>query len=95
MAKIDAFFKLMFEQGASDLHLVAGQQPIIRLRGEMERIKYKVLENDELKVMLYEIYNDEKAFEAHQQTPHFKKYLAEAVPLLASRERHVYRRAES
>jgi len=49
---------------------------------------------DKSKVMLYEIYNDEKAFEAHQQTPHFKKYLAEAVPLLASRERHVYRRAE-
>ena len=24
MAKIDAFFKLMNEQGASDLHLVAG-----------------------------------------------------------------------
>ena len=50
---------------------------------------------DKTKAMLYEIYNDEKAFEAHQQTPHFKKYLAEAVPLLASRERHVYRRAES
>ena len=49
---------------------------------------------DATRVMLYEIYNDEKAFEAHQQTPHFKKYLAEAVPLLASRERHVYRRAE-
>ena len=37
--------------------------------------------------------NDEKAFEVHQQTAHFKKYLAEAVPLLASRERHVYTRA--
>ena len=34
---------------------------------------------DKTKVMLYEIYNDEKAFEAHQQTPHFKKYLAEAA----------------
>jgi autoinducer 2-degrading protein len=48
---------------------------------------------DKTKVMLYEIYNDEQAFEVHQQTAHFKKYLAEAVPLLASRERHVYRRA--
>ena len=43
--------------------------------------------------MLYEVYLDEKAFEAHQQTAHFKKYLAEAVPLLASRERHVWKRA--
>ena len=48
---------------------------------------------EKTKAMLYEVYNDEKAFEAHQQTAHFKKYLAEAVPLLASRERHVYRRA--
>ena len=45
------------------------------------------------KLMLYEVYVDEKAFEAHQQTSHFKKYVAEAVPLLASRERHVWRRA--
>ena len=48
---------------------------------------------DRTKVMLYEIYDDEAAFEAHQQTPHFKKYLAEAVPLLASRERQVFTRA--
>jgi quinol monooxygenase YgiN len=41
------------------------------------------------KVMLFVVYDDEKAFEAHQATPHFKKYLAEAVPLLASRERQV------
>jgi twitching motility protein PilT len=55
MAKIDAFFKLMNEQGASDLHMATGSQPILRIRGEMERIKYKLLENDELKAMLYEI----------------------------------------
>ena len=48
---------------------------------------------DRTKLMLYEVYVDEKAFEAHQQTAHFKKYIAEAVPLLASRERHVWRRA--
>jgi (4S)-4-hydroxy-5-phosphonooxypentane-2,3-dione isomerase len=44
---------------------------------------------DKTKVVLFEVYDDERAFEAHQQTPHFKKYLAEAVPLLASRERLV------
>jgi len=47
---------------------------------------------DRTKVLLYEVYLDEKAFEAHQQTAHFKKYIAEAVPLLASRERHVWKR---
>ena len=42
MAKIDAFFHLMHDQGASDLHLIAGQQPAIRIRGDIERIKYDV-----------------------------------------------------
>ncbi len=60
MAKIDAFFKLMNDQGASDLHLVSGQPPALRIRGEMERIKYKVLDNDGLKAMLYEIAPEEK-----------------------------------
>jgi twitching motility protein PilT len=60
MAKIDAFFKLMNDQGASDLHLVAGQQPALRIRGEIERIKYKPLNNDELRSMVYEIAPEEK-----------------------------------
>ncbi len=55
MAKIDAFFKLMHEQGASDLHVVAGQPPMLRILGEVERVKYAVLDNDQLKAMLYEI----------------------------------------
>jgi quinol monooxygenase YgiN len=49
---------------------------------------------DRTRVMLYEVYADDKAFEAHQQTASFKKYIAEAVPLLASRERHVWKRVE-
>jgi len=42
--------------------------------------------------MVYEVYADEKAFETHQATPHFKKYVADAVPLLASRERRLWKR---
>jgi twitching motility protein PilT len=60
MAKIDAFFKLMNEQGASDLHLTAGQPPALRIRGEIERIKYKVLDSDDLRSMLYEIAPEQK-----------------------------------
>ena len=48
---------------------------------------------DRASVMLYEVYADEKAFEAHQQGAAFKKYVAEAVPLLASRERTIWKRA--
>ncbi|SLM27541.1 transporter [Desulfamplus magnetovallimortis] len=60
MAKIDAFFKLMNDQGASDLHLVAGQPPALRLHGDMERIKYKTLSNDDLRTILYEITPEDK-----------------------------------
>ena len=65
MAQIDAFFKLMNDEGASDLHVMAGQQPVLRIRGEMERVKFKVLDNDSLKNMLYEICPDDriKSFE--------------------------------
>ncbi len=60
MAKIDAFFQLMHDEGASDLHLVTGQQPAIRIRGEIERVKYDILTNDGLKAMLYEIAPEHK-----------------------------------
>ncbi len=60
MAQIDAFFKLMNDQGASDLHLMAGQQPVLRIQGDLERVKYKELDNDTLKAMLYEIAPEEK-----------------------------------
>jgi twitching motility protein PilT len=60
MAKIDAFFKLMNDQGASDLHLAAGQPPALRIRGDIERVKYKVLNNDDLRAMLYEIAPEDK-----------------------------------
>jgi twitching motility protein PilT len=55
MAKLDAFFKLMVDQGASDLHLVSGSQPILRVSGELQRVRYAVLESDDLKKMLYEV----------------------------------------
>ena len=60
MAKIDAFFQMMHDLGASDLHLVSGQQPAIRIRGELERIKYETLTNETLKVLLYEITPEHK-----------------------------------
>ena len=61
MAKLDAFFKLMADTGASDVHLVSGNPPVLRIRGDMERVKYKVMEHEELKAMLFEICPEEKA----------------------------------
>jgi len=56
MAKIDDLFKLMSDHGASDLHLIAGQPPVLRVNGELERIgSHGVLTHDGLKELLYEI----------------------------------------
>jgi len=60
MAQIDAFFKMLHENGGSDLHLSSGSQPIVRIRGELQRVKFKVMEHDELKQLLYEITPEEK-----------------------------------
>jgi len=54
-AKIDAFFNLMFEQKASDLHVSTGNSPMLRINGELHRVDFPPLENDALKAMLYEI----------------------------------------
>jgi twitching motility protein PilT len=50
----------MHEMGASDLHLSSGNQPLLRLKGRIEKIRYPVLDNAELKKILYEIAPDEK-----------------------------------
>ena len=83
MAKIDAFFQLMHDQGASDLHLVTGQQPIIRIRGDIERVRYNVLDNDELKGMIYEIAPEHKVkqFEETGDVAHREPVLASDLPI--------------
>ena len=41
--------------------------------------------------LFYELFRDEAAFKAHQDSAHFKTYIAgQAVPLLAKRERMQY-----
>jgi twitching motility protein PilT len=84
MAQIDAFFKMVHELGASDLHLSAGSQPVIRLRGDLQRVRYKVLENEELRKLLYEITPEDKIklfeetgdIDFSYEVPHLARYRA-------------------
>src|SRR5476651_2267647 len=55
MARIDAFFKLMSEEKASDLHLATSNPPMLRINGDLVRVDFPPLENDDLKAMVYEI----------------------------------------
>ena len=60
MPKIDAFFKYMMENDASDLHLSSGSKPRIRKHGELEEIKYQELNNEILQVLMFEIITEEQ-----------------------------------
>jgi twitching motility protein PilT len=62
---------LMFvhKEGASDLHISAGEQPMARIYGEMRRIEVPTLSREDVHVMLYDILNDQqrKNFEEHHE----------------------------
>jgi len=55
---------------ASDLHISAGQPPIIRVDGDMRRINMPELEHKEVHSMVYDIMNDKqrKAYEEKWET---------------------------
>ncbi|NOR72912.1 MAG: PilT/PilU family type 4a pilus ATPase, partial [Mariprofundaceae bacterium] len=55
------------KNGASDLHLSSGEPPMIRIHGDMTRIKMPEVENREVQAMVYDIMNDtqRKLFEEH------------------------------
>jgi twitching motility protein PilT len=55
MARIDEIFKLIKEQGASDLHVAAGAPPMIRLNGELTPVEQQVLSADLVEDLLLEI----------------------------------------
>jgi quinol monooxygenase YgiN len=79
---VDAFMQKVIENGKA-----------ARTEAGCRQFDVLVDPDDKTKVMLYEVYDDQKAFEAHQAGAAFKKYLAEAVPLLASRSRQFWKRA--
>lgn len=58
-------------------------------RKEAGCIAFNVLVDpqDKTKVMLYEVYKSEAAFQEHQAQAAFKTYMEHAVPLLAERTR--------
>jgi len=55
------------KNSASDLHLASGEPPMIRIHGDMTRIKMPALEDRVVQAMIYDIMNDtqRKLFEEH------------------------------
>ncbi len=60
MNRIDAFLELAVHQGGSDLHLVAGQPPRIRIVGELEPVRFRDLSNQDVNDFLTEFMTDDQ-----------------------------------
>jgi len=58
------------KQGASDLHLSAGVEPMIRVDGDVKRINLPALDHKQVHDMVYDIMNDRqrKAWDEHLET---------------------------
>ncbi len=55
MSRVNAFLELLIKQTGSDLHLVSGNPPRIRLYGEIHPVKYRELTESETQSLLFEI----------------------------------------
>ena len=58
MPRIDKFLQIMHDVEASDLHIGAGKEPLLRINGVLEKTKHKVLTEDEVRILLYELLTD-------------------------------------
>jgi twitching motility protein PilT len=60
MPKIDAFLQLLADHGASDLHLIAGSPPVVRLNGDLQRVAFRDIAPGEVRAMMYELLTPEQ-----------------------------------
>ena len=55
---ISELLAFTFQQQGSDLHVSAGEAPMIRVHGSMKKVKAEALSSEETQKMLYDIMND-------------------------------------
>lgn len=55
MPKIDQLLTVVQKAKASDLHLAAGSVPMIRVNGVLEKTRHKVLSDDHIRQLLYDV----------------------------------------
>lgn len=67
MAQIDQFLRVMQQQDASDLHLGVGNPPVLRRHGELVRLRYRELTQDDMRTLFYEIMTDEQRREFEER----------------------------
>jgi twitching motility protein PilT len=68
MARIDEYFREMKGRGASDLHMIIGFPPMLRLRGELTPTSHPVLTAESNQDLLFEMLteNQQSTLESHR-----------------------------
>ncbi len=59
MAQIDQFLQVLVEQEGSDLHLSTGSPPMIRVHGNLQRVKFRELQAKDMETLVYEIMEED------------------------------------
>src|SRR5262249_45069663 len=77
--RINTFLELVVNQKGSDLHLMSGQPPRIRLYGDLVPIKYRELSADETAALLAETITDD--VRQHFQAPYRPDFAYQACGL--------------
>ncbi len=67
MARIDAIFKMVLEEGASDLHMVTGARPMLRQQGEIRPIDFDELTPELANALLTEIMSPDELAEFERE----------------------------
>lgn len=57
---IDSLLNFSVKNGASDLHLSAGEQPRVRIDGDIRKVNVPVMEHKDVHAMVYDIMNDKQ-----------------------------------
>ena len=48
MSRINSFLELTVKQGGSDLHVVSGLAPRVRIHGTLQPVRFRELSSDEI-----------------------------------------------
>ncbi len=69
MIDINKYFREAIKQGASDLHLVGGEIPMLRVHGELSELEQKPMNNAFLNNAIYKILSpvQQKKYEEHKE----------------------------
>jgi twitching motility protein PilT len=67
LARIDTFLELVVQQNGSDLHMISGNPPRMRLYGDIYPVKFRTLSTEETIDLLYDIMplHKQEFFEKH------------------------------